>query len=220
MNAQKKNPWDDFKVIGSDRPQSRSTLGHLLLILVLVGVLGYGIGAGATAGLIGASESHNRQPRDLQVDPPFTRQHFGWFTLAGGLIGAMSLMAMVWQYWPNNTEGTPTSRSLGLGSGNRRPAPKERHWSKLRLPDWSWLPTRGTPGHLLIVLTIWCVLGFLSGAGFVFMQIADGYDDLIEWGWPPRFRDTWVRLSVLAGGIVGATLAVLTGWKQYPKDLD
>jgi len=97
--------------------------------------------------------------------------------------------------------------------------PHNRHWSKIRLPDVPWLPARGTAGHLLIVLIMWCVLGFCSGAGVTFVYIALEVDRAIGWSWPPTFLKPWVRWAVLAGGIIGAVIATHRGWKNYPSKM-
>jgi len=104
MSAQKKNPWDDFKPITtSSRPPSRNTPGRLLFALIFSAFIGFGIGAGATAFII-ASDSDERRYMERRSNPTFVEENFRWFVLAGGVLGACSLMGTVWKYWPKDLD--------------------------------------------------------------------------------------------------------------------
>ncbi len=99
----KQNPWDDFKPIASSRRPSKNTPGMLLLAMVFAGIIGFGLGGVATAYVI-VSESDDRRYQRRTSGPTFAQENLKWFVIAGGLLGAGSLMGTVWKYWPKDLD--------------------------------------------------------------------------------------------------------------------
>jgi Na+/glutamate symporter len=75
----------------------------LLLTLVFCGLVGFGIGATAT-GFVIMQESDERRFVEGKSRETFARQNIKWFVVAGGLLGAGSLMGAAWKYWPKDLD--------------------------------------------------------------------------------------------------------------------
>lgn len=101
MGAPDKNPWKEFKTVGSSRPKSRNTPGMLLLAMIFAGCIGFGVGAVTTA-VVMKKEADERHLVRGRKSVTWGEEYFKWFVLAGGLCGAGSFMGGVWKFWPKD----------------------------------------------------------------------------------------------------------------------
>jgi hypothetical protein len=103
MSTPDKNPWNDFKTIRSSRRKSSNTPAMLILTILFCGLIGFAIGA-TTTGFVIMQESDERLFVEGKTRETMAKRHFRWFVLAGGLLGAGSLMGAAWKYWPKDLD--------------------------------------------------------------------------------------------------------------------